>query len=122
MLPGVRRPFPLAGTPQFDPDLARNGLIWCRALDCGNNMAELVFRQVLHLPSGKLSVSQASAIPELAEGPPALPHVADSPPPLLNLPAEPLSAVPHSKWHSSSAQEPKFVVVSGALGIAPRHT
>lgn len=80
-LPGGRRPFPLAGTSHLDPESARNGLIWCKALACGNRVTELVLGQVLHLPSGKSSVSWATAVPELAEGPPALPHVADSPPP-----------------------------------------
>lgn len=62
-----------SGTPHFDPDLARNGLIWSKALACGNEGTELILGQVLHLPPGKLSVLWATAIPELAEGPPACP-------------------------------------------------
>lgn len=66
-LHGGRRLFPLAGTPNLNPDLSRNGLIWCKALTYRNEITELVLGQVLRLPSGKLSVSWATAIPELAE-------------------------------------------------------
>lgn len=55
-LPEARRPPALPGHPISVPGLARNGFIWCKALSHGNKVTELVFGQVLHLPSGKLSI------------------------------------------------------------------